>query len=69
VAAVAARVIARGAVGAARTILLGSGWWMVLACVAYASAALLVGSVVERVRSHGWGLGIRPEHVRTPEAP
>lgn len=46
---------------AGRPILLGSGWWMVLACVAYASAALLVGSVVERVRTHGWGLGIRPE--------
>jgi hypothetical protein len=46
---------------AGRPILLGSGWWMVLACVAYASAALLVGSVVDRVRIHGWALGIRPE--------
>jgi hypothetical protein len=46
---------------AGRPILLGHGWWMVLACVAYASAALLVGSVVDRVRTHGWTLGIRPE--------
>ena len=50
-----------GASSGGRAILLGGGWWMALACVAYASAALLVGSVVERVRSHGWGLGIRPE--------
>lgn len=46
---------------AGRPILIGHGWWMALACVAYASAALLVGSVVERVRTRGWGLGIRPE--------
>ena len=46
---------------AGRPILLGGGWWMALACVAYASAALLVGSVVDRVRTRGWGLGIRPE--------
>ncbi|WP_194924368.1 hypothetical protein [Catenulispora pinisilvae] len=44
-----------------RPILLGSGWWMVLAWVAYVAAALLVGSVVERVRTDGWTLGIRPE--------
>ncbi|MEY9905344.1 hypothetical protein ABIA35_001560 [Catenulispora sp. MAP12-49] len=46
---------------AGRPILLGSGWWMALACVAYASAALLVGSVVDRVRTEGWGLRLRPE--------
>ena len=44
-----------------RPILLGSGWWMALAWLACLSAALLVGTVVERVRSVGWGLGIRPE--------
>jgi hypothetical protein len=46
---------------AGRPILVGGLWWIALAWVALLSAALLVGSVVDRVRTHGWGLGIRPE--------
>jgi hypothetical protein len=44
-----------------RPVLVGSEWWMLLAWLGCVSAGLLVGSVVERVRSDGWGLGIRPE--------
>jgi hypothetical protein len=41
-----------------RPVLVGSWWWAALAWLACVSAALLFGTVVERVRSDGWGLGL-----------
>ncbi|MFL6114195.1 MAG: hypothetical protein ACJ786_22975, partial [Catenulispora sp.] len=44
-----------------RPVLLGRGWWAVLAWTACFSAALLIGYAVQRVVSDGWGLGLPPE--------
>ena len=44
-----------------RPVLIGGAWWLALAAVAAVSASLLVGTVVDRVRRQGWGLGMRPE--------